>query len=781
MADIIGDGSNNNLDGTADDDLIIGGGGSDTLDGLAGNDTIIGDTSETLVPKVTLTVNSQAGSENGDIIVSIYDADGTFVETRTIVEDYDANVGNSFSFLLEPGQTFAVAATSQSNDGNGTDTHWSTEGDEVITNEIADGVVQACVEDIQGPGSDNDFNDVIFTTTIEGDAAMRTADGLIEGAGDGVLLGDGATGGPDLITGGAGDDSIEGGVGNDTIYGDDAGTAGTFAGPRESFNWDLVSGSQADSTVTQDTGDVEVIYTRITDTGSHRSNIDNDTDLAVDGIDGGSETVDDDSALTSETRGDGNTGGFRWAFSAPVGNVDFNINDLDGDGVVTVRAYDEDGNEVDVVLTGGSNIDVDGNTATGSTPYLDPDNDAINVQVEIAGPVSRIELVHTQDGSDNSGIWVTDLHYDTGFVPSNDGDGDDTIDGGADNDLIFGEGGEDSLIGGTGNDTIDGGLGNDTIIAGAGNDSAEGGEGQDLIVGGGDNDVLSGGDDEDTFFITFDDVTSGVLNTTVHGGAGGVDFDTLDISGLLNDGWEITNAVLNPDSDGNGFDGQVQLYNSDTGEYANINFTNIEASVTGPDIVLIPCFTPGTLIATATGERRVEELQPGDRVITRDNGLQEIRWVGRRDMSGAELAAAPHLRPVLIREGALGKGLPERDMLVSPQHRVLITGERPQLFFEESEVLVAAKHLTGMDGVDVVDVSSTTYIHVMFDHHEVILSDGAWTESFQPGDMTLGSMDTAQRSEILELFPELGTQDGVNSYAAARRALRKHEARVLFQ
>ncbi|KIN69800.1 putative hemagglutinin/hemolysin-related protein [Sulfitobacter donghicola DSW-25 = KCTC 12864 = JCM 14565] len=195
--------------------------------------------------------------------------------------------------------------------------------------------------------------------------------------------------------------------------------------------------------------------------------------------------------------------------------------------------------------------------------------------------------------------------------------------------------------------------------------------------------------------------------------------------------------------------------------------------------VTIPCFTPGTLIATPKGERKVEELEVGDRIITRDNGMQEIRWIGSRDMSGDELAAKEHLRPVLIREGALGNGLPERDMMVSPQHRVLIANDKTALYFEEREVLVAAKHLTDMEGIDVVDVSHTTYIHIMFDQHEVVLSDGTWTESFQPGDLSLAGVGDAAREEILELFPELATETGLEAYTAARKSLKKHEAKLV--
>jgi hypothetical protein len=166
-------------------------------------------------------------------------------------------------------------------------------------------------------------------------------------------------------------------------------------------------------------------------------------------------------------------------------------------------------------------------------------------------------------------------------------------------------------------------------------------------------------------------------------------------------------------------------------------------------------------------------------VITRDNGIQQIRWVGKRALNRAELAAAPHLRPVLIRAGSLGNGLPERDTLVSPNHRMLVTNDRTALFFEEHEVLVAAKHLVDNKGILPVEVLGTSYLHFMFDRHEVVLANGAWTESFQPGDQTLGGMGNAQRNEIFELFPELKTREGVENYSAARRTLKRHEAALL--
>lgn len=183
----------------------------------------------------------------------------------------------------------------------------------------------------------------------------------------------------------------------------------------------------------------------------------------------------------------------------------------------------------------------------------------------------------------------------------------------------------------------------------------------------------------------------------------------------------------------------------------------------------MPCFTPGTAIATRTGERAVEDLRVGDRVITRDNGIQEIRWAGRRALDYGQLAAAGHLRPVLIAKGSLGHGLPERDMLVSPNHRVLVPSDRTMLPFAEHEVLVAAKHLIDNRLIRPVQALGVTYVHFLCDRHEVVLADGIWAEAFQPGDYSLNGLGNAQRSEILELFPELAPPTGGKAKGPARR------------
>lgn len=192
-----------------------------------------------------------------------------------------------------------------------------------------------------------------------------------------------------------------------------------------------------------------------------------------------------------------------------------------------------------------------------------------------------------------------------------------------------------------------------------------------------------------------------------------------------------------------------------------------------------PCFTSGTAIATPIGERPVEDLKPGDQVVTRDNGIQEIRWTGHRALSADQLARSTDLQPVLLRRGCLGGGLPERDMLLSPNHRVLVANDRTALYFKEQEVFASAKYLINHKGIERGGARQVTYHHFMFDRHEAVLSDGCWTESFQPTDPALQGMGNAQRTEILGLFPDLRTASGETAFPTARKDLSELEARAL--
>ena len=165
------------------------------------------------------------------------------------------------------------------------------------------------------------------------------------------------------------------------------------------------------------------------------------------------------------------------------------------------------------------------------------------------------------------------------------------------------------------------------------------------------------------------------------------------------------------------------------------------------------CFTHGTLVDTPDGPRLIEELRTDDLVTTLGNGSQRLRWIGRRRVLATEMAGVPDLQPVEFAAGAIGN---TRALLVSPQHRILLNDWRAQVYFGEDQVLIPAKAMVNGTTIrQVLPQDGVTYIHLLFDQHEILVSEGALSESFHPGEAGLGSLDAAQRHEIEHLFPGL--------------------------
>ncbi len=166
--------------------------------------------------------------------------------------------------------------------------------------------------------------------------------------------------------------------------------------------------------------------------------------------------------------------------------------------------------------------------------------------------------------------------------------------------------------------------------------------------------------------------------------------------------------------------------------------------------------------------RALEALRRGDRVITRDNGLKRITWVGSRTFDYHDLIEIEGLRPVLVRAGALGQGYPDRDMIVSPEHRFLLEPSSPLNARGTGELLVAAKRLVNGRGIKWASMLGVSYLHILLNAHEVILANGAWTESFHPDDHVMRELAPEQRQEILILFPEIATMGAAKRFPAAR-------------
>ncbi|QHQ33928.1 Hint domain-containing protein [Algicella marina] len=186
------------------------------------------------------------------------------------------------------------------------------------------------------------------------------------------------------------------------------------------------------------------------------------------------------------------------------------------------------------------------------------------------------------------------------------------------------------------------------------------------------------------------------------------------------------------------------------------------------------CFARGTLITTPDGPVPVEDLAIGDAVTTLDEGPLPICWIGSNTVR-----ARGSLRPVCISAGALGPGAPSQDLIVSPRHRVVIRGWRAEVLFGQEEVLATAESLINDDTIrPVPDVDTIDYFHILFDTHQIILSNDTASESFNPSSIALQDCERHVRDEIYALFPEL--RESPRSYGkTARMVVTGKEARLI--
>lgn len=203
------------------------------------------------------------------------------------------------------------------------------------------------------------------------------------------------------------------------------------------------------------------------------------------------------------------------------------------------------------------------------------------------------------------------------------------------------------------------------------------------------------------------------------------------------------------------------------GEEFYIMLEDPAGNINNPVTLVAPiCFARGTLILTDRGEVAVEHLAPGDMVMTLDHGPQPLRWIGQMQLGAEVLARAPQFRPIRIRAGALGQGIPPQDLSVSPQHRMLVRSAIARRMFDSDEILVAARQLLGLDGIEVVDTETVEYFHLLFDRHEIVTANGAPAESLYLGAEAHKSLSPAALAELELLFPELFA--GVDTFAPAR-------------
>lgn len=752
---LTGDSTANTLFGGTGNDTLQGGGGADLLSGGAGIDTASYSSAGAGVT-VNLSTNANLGSDAaGDTLTGIEALIGSAFNDILTGDSgstslyggssNDTLVGLGGADLLDGGSGTDMADYSASaagvtiNLGSGTATGGDATGDTLTG-----------VENLTGTA---------FADSMTGDGSANTFFG---GAGADVLSG---AAGNDSLYGGDSDDTLTGGSGSDRLEGGSGTDTADYASASGGVNVNLDTGTASGSDASNDTlvAIENAIGTSFADTltGNSGNNYlyggtgndqlfggsGDDTLSGGAGIDtlNGGEDLDVIDYSASNAAVSVNLDTWVALYGHAQGDVLSGVDGIIGSAFNdTLIGYNQSGLTGDVytnVFYGGLGNDYMDGAGSNDALYGGADNDTV-----LGG--TGDDQTYGGDGSDA-------LYGGTGNDIVDGGAGDDILDGGTGNDTLLGDAGNDALAGGLGNDSLFGGTGIDGLLGGDGADTLYGGDGGDSLSGGAGADYLVGGEGSDTFF--------GGLGDTIDGAEDGSENDVLDLTGSWP--FRIIRDQGNPEN------GQVNFLDSFGNVIGTLNFANIET--------IVSCFTPGTLIATPKGPRKIEALQKGDMVVTRDHGPQPIRWIGQRRIGGAQLRDDAALQPILIRQGALGHGLPEVDMLVSRQHRMLLCGPRAELLFGADEVLVRAHHLTSLPGVSAVQMSEVTYLHMMFDRHEVVLSDGAWSESFQPGERSLGGLDHDERDELFKIFPELQNQAVPLQFESARVTLKAFEARVL--
>jgi len=289
------------------------------------------------------------------------------------------------------------------------------------------------------------------------------------------------------------------------------------------------------------------------------------------------------------------------------------------------------------------------------------------------------------------------------------GSGDDVLNGGAGDDVLRGGSGDDVLNGGAGDDVLTGGSGDDVLTGGAGDDVLRGGSGDDIINGGPGNDILDGGSGDDTFVFSSQTSAAAFAAAAAASAAGSdtiVGFDPegdrLDLSSFGN----FTLTRVGDDTVVTGEDGTQITVRGVTPE-------ELEGAI-------IPCVVRGTMIRTPDGDVPVETLAIGDQVVSVDGTVKQVRWIGRRSYARNFIERNPKVAPIRIQAGALGDGMPTRDLIVSPEHALYL-----------DNALIPARFLTNGDTISPISsLESVDYFHLELDRPDVVWTNGAPTETY---------------------------------------------------
>ena len=686
-------------------------------------------------------LDSGVSDEVSNVTFGIFDIDQAygFVD-EVIVRAYDAD-GNLIPVNLTAGNSDTLDVNDETGRAISTDAGRGTTNAKTgfLQVDIAGPVSRIEIEynnhDPDDTGHAIRVGDLKMSTISATDAGNDTLDG---GAGSDTIYGDGGndslSGGADndSLSGGSGDDRIEGGTGHDTIAGgtgNDAMSGGDDADlfvMEDDFGTDKIAGGEGGKdydVVTFDalSNGVSVTYTgEEAGTATEGPNSVSFTEIEKLVLTNSSDYVDASIGGVAVDTGAGND-------TIKVGDGAYDIDAGTGDDRI-IREAGTTADDANSVIDAGDGIDT---YVAGSGLGADHTVDLAASRLDHAGN-DRGDLLNFENVAlENSAASVKGDSKDNTITARgtqdnslSGGDGNDSIDGGGGNDNLHGDAGRDTLIGGDGNDTLDGGQGDDQLT---------GGDGDDVFVYSGGHDTITDFNAGNTGPLDDDDTTNN---------------DFIDLSGYYDKIFDLRadyedNGIL----DQSNFETTDYTYNSKF-EDGSLKFIGVQAQHFTYDNTGVVCFGKGTAIRTPRGDVLVEDLRVGDLVTTMDNGPQKIRWINTRSYDAEQMQKGSHLHPVLIKRGTFGA---ERDLLVSQQHGVLV-GQSGDSFARAKHLADAAKGVRIAKGK-----KSVTYVHLMFDDHQVIFAENVPSESFYPGPMALSQMSKPHRAAFSKVLPALGT------------------------
>lgn len=572
--------------------------------------------------------------------------------------------------------------------------------------------------------------------TVDAGDAVGNHFGAADGSDDDYIQ---AGAGDDNVEAGAGDDHVEAGTGNDTVDG------GAGA--------DNIDGEAGDDTLSGGGGG----------------------DTIIGGT--GDDTIDGEGGGDTLTGGDGDD---RFLISGGFGQ----------DTITGGEAAEDNGG--DVLDASGSNDDL--------TLDLRSDGTGINTSGAADGESG---VLYRGGGGTHRAEFTEIESYQLGS--GNDtaigSDQADTIHTGDGNNTVNAGGGNDSITTGSGVDTVDLGDGDDTVTVIGGANVLTGGAGTDTLAvdAGATGPIVVSVDNDGTGTAALDGATSTLSGMETFTGRDTGDTDSITLETTVTDrstisGIDQTAAIgtYTPTSGGpaiafggageptlesilndNTSAGTISITGGDeSGTIGDISFSEMETINFTTSAV---CFTPEGIIETAQGLKRIRDLAVGDKVLTRDNGYQELRWIYKGLVPQERLRAKRDLTPVVVKKDTFGPNVPDRDMTVSPGHMLLVSGDVPREMFGETEVLVPAKRLVNVEGVyrkqSAQLADGVVYVHLVFDAHEVVRVDGMWSESFRPSPASLKMIHREGYNELRSIFPELNVRTANTLFPEVRPSL----------